>query len=298
MRVTQKIIYDDFLRDITRNRTQMAKIQSDLSSGKSVRLPSDNPINFVRSRNIEENLRKAEQYQDNLSSGLRQGRLAQEAVDEVLDLLIETKRLATGGATASNSETARISMADQIRNIRDSMVASLNSSYGDRYLFGGTNSSEPPFVLDDTQPSGVQSLANNKAPSVAVADSVRIDISISGREITDLGNGENLFQLMADIEQALRDNDGAAVNGQLSRIDAAIDSATIAISRLGGNLNRMEFMFEQYESTKIVYQTDVSRLVDTDFAEAISQMQRTQTAYEASMAVQTRMINNTLLDYI
>ena len=53
MRVTQKIIYDDFLRDITKNRTHMARVQSDLSSGKTVRLPSDNPINFVRSRKLK-----------------------------------------------------------------------------------------------------------------------------------------------------------------------------------------------------------------------------------------------------
>lgn len=298
MRVTQKIIYDDFLRDITKNRTHMAKIQSDLSSGKSVRLPSDNPINFVRSRNIEENLRKAEQYQDNLSSGLRQGRLAQDAIDELIDKLVDVKRITTSGATGSNSAASRISMADQIKSIRDSMVATLNTSYGDRYLFGGTNSGEAPFVLDDTEPSGVRNLSNDRPPQIAVADGVRIDISVSGQEITDLGGGNNLFQLMAEIEQALRNNDAHALNGQLTRIDAAVDTTTIAISRLGGNLNRMEFMFEQYESTKIVYETDISRLIDTDFAEAISQMQRTQTAYEASMAVQTRMINNTLLNYL
>lgn len=298
MRVTQKIIYDDFLRDITKNRTHMAKIQSDLSSGKTVRLPSDNPINFVRSRNIEENLRKAEQYQDNLSSGLRQGRLAQEAIDEVLDMLVDVKRIATGGASDSNSAASRVSMADQIRSIRDSMVASLNTSYGDRYLFGGTNSGNPPFVLDDTVPSGVLNQSNDRPPQVAVADGVQIAISVTGQEITDLGGGNTLFGLMAEIEQALRDNDSRALNEKLTDIDHAVDTATIAISRLGGNLNRMEFMFGQYESTKIVYETDVSRLVDTDFAEAISMMQRIQTAYEASMAVQTRMINNTLLNYI
>lgn len=298
MRVTQKIIYDDFLRDITKNRTHMAKVQSDLSSGKTVRLPSDNPINFVRSRNIEDNLRKAEQYQDNLSSGLRQARLAQEATDEIIERLVDVKRVVTGAATDSSSANVRASMADEIKNIRDTMVASLNTSYGDRFLFGGTNSGEPPFVLDDTQPSGVLNRSNANAPEIAVADGVRIDISISGTEVTDLGNGNELFQMMADIETALRNNDGQALNAHLNDIDQAIDSTTIGISRLGGNINRMEFMFEQYESTKIVLSTDISRLVDTDFAAAISEMQRVQTSYEASMAVQTRMINNTLLDYI
>ncbi|MFO7833424.1 MAG: halocyanin domain-containing protein [Halohasta sp.] len=38
---------------------------------------------------------------------------------------------------------------------RDSMINTLNQSYGDRYLFAGTNSSEKPFENDGGGPGGV-----------------------------------------------------------------------------------------------------------------------------------------------
>ncbi len=297
MRITQKIIFDDFMRDINKNRSQMAGIQSDLSSGKRVRIPSQDPISFQRSRILEENIRKQEQYQKNISSGLRQGRLAQEALDEAIDNLIEIKRILTHGATDTSRETVRESMAQEIAGIRDTMVMTLNSSYGDRYLFGGTNSSVEPMVFDETAPGGVAGNSNATAPRVQAGDQMFVDISVTGAELRETGAGD-MFAVIGDIEQALLDNDRETLNLLLGDITEVIDHTSILASRLGNNINRLEFMNEQYESTNIVLKSNVSELTDTDFAKAFSDMQRTQIAFESAMAVHTQMIHNTLLDYL
>jgi flagellar hook-associated protein 3 FlgL len=297
MRITQKIIFDDFLRDVNRNRSQMGTVKSQLSSGKTVRLPSNDPIAFQRARNIEESMRKSTQYQDNISSGLRQARLAQDAMDGMIDRLVDVKRITTAGVTASASESARISMADEVKGMRDAIVASLNVSYGNRYLFAGTNSGEPPFVLDGAQPNGVENRSNGVAPSIVVADGVRTDVSVSGQELVNSPAGD-LFDILHNVEQALRGNDTDALRDLMPKLDTLIDHSSISIASLGGSINRMEFMFEQYESTNIGLETDISRLVDTDFARAMSDMQRIDLAYESALAVQSKMINNTLLNYL
>lgn len=297
MRITQKIIYGDFMRDINKNRNQMAGIQSDLSSGKRVRIPSQDPISFQRSRILEEDIRKQEQYQNNISSGLRQGRLAQEALDETIDNLIEIKRILTHGATDTSREKVRESMVQEIAGIRDTIVMTLNNSYGDRYLFGGTNSSVEPFTSDAAEPGGIADNSNTTAPRVQAGDKMFIDISVTGNELRDTDAGD-LFAVIGNIEQGLLDNDTEALNQMLGDITEVIDHTSILASRLGNNINRLEFMNEQYESTNIVLKSNVSELVDTDFAKAFSDMQRTQVAFESAMAVHTQMINNTLLDYL
>ncbi|MDG5766718.1 flagellar hook-associated protein FlgL [Balneolales bacterium ANBcel1] len=297
MRITQKIIFDDFIRDINKNRSQMAGIQSDLSSGKRVRLPSQDPTSFQRSRIIEEDIRKQEQYQKNISSGLRQGRLAQEALDETIDNMIDIKRILTQAATDTSSATVRESMAQEIAGIRDSMVATLNTSYGDRYLFAGTNSGVRPFQFDELEPGGVADHSNSSPLKVQAGDELFIEFSVTGTDLRESGAGD-MFEIIDNIHQALLDNDTAALNGMMSDVDQMIDHSSIVTSRLGNNINRLEFMFEQYESTNIVMKSDVSNLVDTDFAKAFSDMQRTQISFEAAMAVHTQMIHNTLLDYL
>lgn len=297
MRITQKIIFDDFMRDINTNRGQMANLQSDLSSGKSVRFPSQDPISFQRSRVVEGDIRKQEQYQSNISSGLRQARLAQEGLDETIDNLVDIKRILTQAATDTSSKSVRESMSEEIKGIRDTMVATLNMSYGDRYLFAGTNTAERPFQFDDTLPGGVADMSNESELKVQAGDDLFVENSVSGTDLRTSSAGD-MFEVIGDIQQALADNDTGALNGLLGDVDEMIDHVSIVTSRLGNNINRMEFMNEQYESSKIVMKSDVSNLVDTDFAKAFSDLQRTQVSFEAAMAVHSQMIHNTLLDYL
>lgn len=297
MRVTQKILFGNFMRDVNKNRGEMGRIQSDLSSGKKVRVASQDPVSFQRSRVIEDNIRKEEQYQSNISSGLRQGRLAQESLDETIDRLVDIKRLMVQGASDSSDAKIRENMANEVGEIRDSLVQTLNVSYGDRYLFAGTNSGDKPFDYNAAAPGGIENNSNGTAPRVLVADGMSLEFSISGEELTDTDVGD-LFEVLGDIEQALRDNDQPTISGMLTDIDGVIEHVTDNTSRLGSNITRLENMFEQYESSKIIQKSDVSSLVDTDFAEAFSELQRTQVAYESAMAVHSKMFSNTLLNYL
>ena len=327
MRITQKIIYDDFMRDINRNRGEMAGLQADLSSGKAVRLPSHEPVSFQRARLIEDEIRKQDQYQSNIDSGLRQARLAQESLDQVVDNLIDIKGIATKGSTGTTGEKARESMAEEVSGIRDSMISTLNLSYGDRYLFAGTNSAQAPFRYEDDlnleegveengennneenengeesssseipAPGGVANFSSSTPIQIRAGDGVSLDVSITGSELRESDAGD-MFEIIGQLEQALRDNDPEAIKETISDIDQLVDHSAILTGKLGNNINRMEFMNEQYESTRIVKKADVSQLVDTDFAQAFSDMQRTQVSFEAAMAVHSNMIHNTLLDYI
>lgn len=297
MRITQKTLFTNFMRDINSNRGQLAKLQSDLSSGKSVRTPSHNPIAFQRARVLEENIRKEEQYQGNIDSGLRQSRLAQGALDEVINRLIDIKSSVVQGATDSAGDSVRENMADEVAGIRESIVSTLNLSYGDRFLFAGTNSGDKPFDLDATVPSGVKNNSNNSAPEVLVGDGVSVEMSVTGVALTNTASGD-LFEVLNSIEQALRNNDVQAIGAVIPTTDDLIEHVTDLTAKLGNNINRMEFMYERYEQFRITQKSDISSLVDTDFAQALSDLQRVETTYEAAMAVHSKIFNNNLLDYL
>jgi flagellar hook-associated protein 3 FlgL len=297
MRVTQQMLTNDFLRDINKNRNQMGAIQSQLSSGKMVRVPSHDPIAFSRSRVIGADLEKQEQYQSNVSGGLRQARMSQEVLDETLDRLVDIKRIVTQGATATSNAASRNNMAEEIASIKEILVSGFNTSYGDRFLFGGTNSGQAPFRADPAGPGGVSDTSNDNPLKVQIADGVQVSISITGTELRNAPSGD-IFSMLDNIEQALRNNDQGTLNSLLNDVDSSIDHTSVLTSRLGYNINRMEFMFEQYEATKIGLHSDISQLTDTDFAKGFSSMQRLQTSFEAAMAVHSQLIKNTLLNYL
>lgn len=296
MRVTQRLLFNNFMRDININRSEAGRLQSDISSGKKIRVPSQGPIEFQRARLTEENIRKEEQFQDNIDSGLRQGRLAQETLDNIIDRLIGIKEIAVNGGSDSYGASDRISMANQISGIKKTIASALNLTYGDRYLFAGTNSENQPFTVDETT-GVVTNNSNATAPKVKAGDGVDIEFSITGQEITDTPTGE-LFQLLDDLEAAFRANDSDQIRVLSQDVDQSIMHVTEKASKLGNNINRLEFMYEQYESSKITQTAQVSELVDTDVVQALSNMKRNQVAYEAAMAVHSNMFRSTLLDYL
>lgn len=294
MRITQKIIFSDFMSDVNKNRSKMAEIQSDLSSGREVRVPSQGPVDFQSSRIIEADVKKTEQYQSNIQSGQRQGRLAQESLDSVVDNLVNLKELMVRGASNTSGDSSRENLADKVSGLRESIVKSLNRTYGDRYLFAGTNSDTKAF---DLTAGTVTNNSNNKAPKIVAGNGVEIDLSVTGQEIADV-DGNDMFNMIDDMEQALRDNNTADINNLISASDDMVEHVTDLASGLGDNLNRMEFMYEEYESTKITQKSNISDMVDTNYAEAFSNLQRNQVAYESAMAVHSKMFENTLLNYL
>jgi len=294
MRITQKSIFSNFLRDINKNRSEMADIESELSSGLRVRKPSKDPVAFQSNRIIQENIRKNEQFQSNIESGLRQGRIAQQAMNGIVDNLVKIKEVMVKGANSSYGDNERENMADQISGIRKDIINTLNQNYGNRYLFAGTNSGSQPFQISG---SSVTNNSNNKAPNIIAGDGIKIDISITGKDIADV-NGQDLFTIIGDMEQALRDNNTQNINNLIPGTDDIIEHVSNLSSKLGDNINRMDFMDQQYESVKVTQKANSSELVDTNFAEAYSKLQKNQVSYESAMAVHSKMFENTLLNYL
>lgn len=295
-------MFGNFKRDININRARMAKLQSDLSSGRNVRVPSHGPIKFERSRIIDENMRKEEQFQNNIENGQRQGRMAQESLDQILDRVVDVKRILVQGSTETVNEDSRQNFAQEIGGIRDSIIDSLNSSYNNRFLFAGTISDAPPFEYDPATANAGEGAVvyngNDKTPQVLVADGIQLGMSVSGEDVRTIDAGTDFFQIIKDIEDAFLADDTTALNDLMQSVDQAVDHLTKITSALGNNLNRMDYMFEEYESRNITQNADKSSLIDTDYAEGFSDLQRTQLAFEAAMAVHSSMFNNSLLHYL
>jgi len=294
MRITLNAISENFLRDIQKNSSETAKLDSELSSGLRVQKPSQDPIAFQSDRIIKGNIQKNEQYQSNINSGLRQGRIAQQAIDGIVDNFVKIKEIMVKGANSSYGDSERETMADQISGLRKDIVDSLNQQYGNRYLFAGTKSGTQPFQISG---STVTNNSNNKAPNIIAGDGVKIDISITGKEVADV-NGQDLFTLLGSMEQALRNNNTQNINNLIPKTDDIINHVSNLASKLGDNINRMNFMNQQYQSVEITQKANSSDLVDADYTEAYSKLQKNQIAYKSAMAVYSKMFENTLLKYL
>lgn len=297
MRITQNSFYSLWLSDLNQNRTEMAKLQDEISTGKSVTKASDNSLAFTTSRMIKSTMDRNAQYQNNIQSATTQATSVESALNGIVDQITQLKAVAVQGASDSITASDRQNLASKVDSIKSVIMSEANTNVNGKYLFGGTNVDKPPFYSDSTQPGGVGDLSNNSELKTKISDDVEINYSFTGKELRTTSAGD-LFGIIDNLETALKNNDGTAVNNSLNSIDTALDHVTNLTSTIGDTLNRMQFTSNQYDSTKIDQSGELSDLVDTDYSQALSKMQQYQIAYEAALQAHTTITQMSLVNFM
>ena len=67
MRVTNRMLSDNFLRDANTNLENLSKIQTQLTSGKEIQKPSDDPFKVARVLEVNTNIDFNTQYNSNIN---------------------------------------------------------------------------------------------------------------------------------------------------------------------------------------------------------------------------------------
>lgn len=297
MRITQNMLTNDLLQSLNRNTNELAKIQNQVSTGKSVNKPSDNPLNFQTGRKFEDLVSKNAQFQNNISNALFQARHAQDAVDNALDKMVQLKSIVVQGANDGVIEQQDMDvLAGMVAGMKEDLVSYFNTNADGRYLFGGTSTLEAPFEIDNN--GNVVYTGNDDDLVARVNDNTEVGISTNGTDLTTMRNGENIFGLLDEIETLLRDGDSNGLNAKLSDVDVAVEHIAGIGSQIGNNINRLEFANEQFEVGNINLESEISRLVDTDYAEALSKIQNLQVSYQAALSANATLMQSNLLNFL
>lgn len=147
MRISTAQIFDQNLASMLNQQSQLAKTQNQLSSGKRIVNPSDDPAGAVKALNLQRAFNLAEQYQAN--ANVANTRLGQEetALDGAADILQRIRELAVQSLNDTNSQSDRQAIAAEMRQLNQQLLFAANSKdeKGD-YLFAGFANSTQPYA--------------------------------------------------------------------------------------------------------------------------------------------------------
>jgi flagellar hook-associated protein 3 FlgL len=295
MRVTQNGVIDNLLSELNKNRSKYTNLSNQLASQKRVNRPSDDALAFGSGEEKKSIISRNEQYQSNLASGIEQAQIADDAIGRMLEQLFDLKTLTTKGANgAALTDSDMETLADNVAAIREKLVDLANTSANGRYIFAGTRTQAPAFTLS----GNVATYEGNNQDLVIKANATTtVTITPSGENLFNY-NSESVFELLNRIETAMRAEDASGVNAELENVNLAVEHLGRMGGRIGNAINQMEFAFEQFESTNITLRNQVSRLLDADYAQVASQIQTLDVAYQAALAVTSRISQLSLLNYL
>jgi flagellar hook-associated protein 3 FlgL len=187
MRVSSSMIFDAGATGISRQTSALLKVQQQLSSGRRILTPGDDPVASARALEVSQANDVVTQFSKNQEIAM--GILGQEEVHlaHAEDLLQRVHELAIQAGSTSLTATARKAISTELRGTYDQLLGIANSKDGaGNHVFGGFMSETIPFggSIDALMAGGeIDYQGDEGQRTLQVSSSRYIEISDSGIDV-------------------------------------------------------------------------------------------------------------------
>ncbi|MDO9593020.1 MAG: flagellar hook-associated protein FlgL [Erysipelotrichaceae bacterium] len=304
MRVTNRMMGTQFLIHLRKNMTLMQKTQNQLATGKEISKPSDDPVRVVRAMTADTSLQKNAQFRRNIEDSYGWTETTDGALAGMTDTLNRLRELAIAGANGTLGDSEFKALYAEVRQLVEGLAQTGNANYDGRYIFGGTQTTQPPFKVDETTGmllyQGDQgSLEREVLPGVTMKVNVNGSAILGSNDPADEKNlAVTLNRLMAGLSDPAS-SDRSKLGGELlRRLDGHIDTVLSLRTSSGAVSNRLEAMKQLNASETLSLTELLSKTEDIDFAEKVMQFSMLENVYKASLSTGAKILQPTLLDYL
>lgn len=307
MRISTAFAFENTVATLQRRQSALVEGQEQMTSGKRVRKPSDDPAAAAQAERALAQVTRSLSLQRALDTSRQAMELTESALGAAGEVLQQVREQVVAAGNGTYSDAERRSIAVVLRGMRDELFSIANRSDGaGRYLFGGQGSDEPPF---QDAPGGVSYNAANGQARAAPGEAapLTIDGQLAWLQAADPANPGATLSLFDVLDRVVTElgtpgmtkaQVGAAVSAGLRDIDAGAENLGAWRSRSGESLNRIAGMSERLSQTTLDAQRARSDAEDLDMLQAISDFQNRQTGYDAALKTYSIVQKMSLFDHI
>ena len=200
MRITNKMMTNNMLNNINKNKTNMTKLEEQYSTGKKIQKPSDDPIITVRALKLRTNLSELEQYHDkNIPDAKSWMDVTESTLTTVNDILHQVNTYCVQGSTDTLTSADRSSIVSNLEQMKAQIYQEGNTSYAGRYIFTGYKTDSSLIFNED-----VDNLTYNITENVTPGDIQIVNKISGGYELSDFDDATNTLTESPNMNGAYR----------------------------------------------------------------------------------------------
>jgi|GEM_PF-3319429 len=168
MRVTERLIYNNFINNIDKIDSNISNVNDQLATGRRLLSPSSDPIALSQVLGISTDIDVFDNYSKNIDTIIAHLNVADNSIQNARDELVKIKNLAITGANGINDSDSYNALADNVYQDLLSLKNIANSSFEGKYIFAGTKS-DKPAIVSKAQSAAFVSSAGTLPTGVAVS---------------------------------------------------------------------------------------------------------------------------------
>jgi flagellar hook-associated protein 3 FlgL len=313
-RVTTLMTAQLTLSDLNRALDRVDTSQQQLSTGKRINQPSDDPYGTGLALALNGQLSSLTAYSNNVSDGSAWTQAAQSSLTNIGNAIQRVRELVVEAGNGTDTQSDLNAVAAEVDQLTAQVKQEANSQYSGQYIFSGTATSTAPYTEDSTAVVNGSAAANDSyqggsgnvdrliGPSGTTV-TVNVDISQllgSGQTTAGQPGGDGLLlNTLRDISDDLKSGNTARLSGSdLSALDTNLNTALTMQASLGAVTDRLQLAGSRIQDLQTSASQVLSNTQDADMAQTEIAYSTEQAALQAALQASTHIVQDSLVNFL
>jgi flagellar hook-associated protein 3 FlgL len=181
LRISTYMMFQNGERAINTSQSQLLATELQMSTGKQINSPSDNPVGAANVASLDGTVSQLTQFKSNQNEASLQLNLADSTMTNFVNLIQDVQQRLVQAGDGSYSDSQRAALAQGLQGDLNQMIGLANTSDGQGgYLFAGSQQSAPPFSQTG---NAVTYRGDSTLQSVQVSQNRQLQIKFSGDDM-------------------------------------------------------------------------------------------------------------------
>ncbi|MEW9937367.1 flagellar hook-associated protein FlgL [Clostridium butyricum] len=203
-RITNSMLVENYMTNTNRNLNNMQTLQKQLSSGKEINRPSDNPYKASRTMQLYTEIDANKQYNENIKDVSNWLDTTDTALNQINNVLSRMRELMVTAGNGAYGDDEKKAIQDEIKELQNQMCQIMNTNFDGAYIFGGTKSTSKPVMIDEN--GQIAYCDKNGNAAYKTNDGIKIALKDSILSIDNKKNINNIEKRNDDILISVVDN--------------------------------------------------------------------------------------------
>ncbi|MGG0409470.1 flagellar hook-associated protein FlgL [Peribacillus simplex] len=291
MRVTQSMLTNNMLSNLSSSYEKMSKLQEQVSSQKKFSKPSDNPVAAMMGMGYRTNLNQIGQYQSNIAEAANWIDSTDDAITEAVSAMQRIRELTVQGSNGTYEGEQLKTITEEIKQLKEHLITLGDTQIGGKYIFSGQDTNVKPSSIKD---GNGNTLYGTGDINLEVFSGISLKINTDGSKIFGdaLAAGGSIDQAIDALEN------GGDVSGTLAGLDATINTFLGMQAQVGARQNRIELMTDRLKQQEVFATEILSKNEDVDIEKVIMDLTTQESVHSAALSIGAKIMQPSLLDFL
>ena len=297
-RITTQMTASMTLNDLQQSLNRLDTTQQQLSSGKKLNQPSDDPYGTSQAMSLNGQLSSLNDYTNNITDGTAWTQQATTSLGDIDSMVQRVRELVVQASNGTYTQSDLNASASEVNQLIDAIKQEANASYNGQYIFSGTSTGTAPYQTGstDTYQGGTGSVDRLIGPNTTLSINTNISSLLgNGQASGDGGLLDTLRTIASDMQSG---NTGAIGGADLKNLDSNFGTLTQMEANVGAITNRLTLASTRIEQLQNSDTAALSNVQDADMATVAINFSTEQAAYSAALKAGANIVQSSLLDFL